>query len=88
MVVKVLGRQIKNARLRRNRAMDSVANSAGISRTTLWKIEQGDPGVAIGHYVRVLQTLGLEEDMILVARDEQLAKLMEFQGLEIKRGYE
>jgi hypothetical protein len=36
-----------------------MAGRANISRTTLNKIEKGEPGVAIGRYVRVLFVLGM-----------------------------
>jgi hypothetical protein len=36
-----------------------VAERASISRTTLGKVEDGDPGVAMGTYATVLFVLGL-----------------------------
>ncbi|KCH63441.1 hypothetical protein T558_04054, partial [Mycobacterium tuberculosis UT0002] len=35
-----------------------LAQRAGISRTTLQKIERGDPGVSIGAVMSVMQALG------------------------------
>lgn len=39
--------------------MAVLAERAAISRTTLGKIEKGDPGVSIGGYATVLFVLGL-----------------------------
>src|SRR6267154_2277912 len=55
-----LGRDIRDARRRRIPAA-IAAQRASISRTTLVKIEKGDPGVAVGIYATVLFVLGLAE---------------------------
>jgi hypothetical protein len=39
----------------------TAAQRASISRTTLVKIEKGDPGVAIGIYATVLFVMGMVE---------------------------
>ena len=49
-----LGENLRMARLRRNLPSEQVAERAGIARNTLIKIENGDEGVAIGSYLRVL----------------------------------
>lgn len=41
--------------------MAVLAERASISRTTLHKVENGDPGVAAGTYATVLFALGMEE---------------------------
>ena len=41
-----IGEQIKLARLRRRLPVALVAERAGISRATVWKIEKGDPSVS------------------------------------------
>lgn len=63
-----LGKNIKYARLRRDLSSEQVAERAGISRNTLIKIEKRDEGVAIGYYFRVLAVLGLDRDILLVAK--------------------
>ena len=55
-----LGRDIRDARRRRIPAA-IAAQRASISRTTLVKIEKGDPGVAIGIYATVLFVLGMAD---------------------------
>ena len=66
------GENIKYARLRRDLSSVQVAERAGISRNTLIKIEKGDEGVALGYYFRVLAVLGLDKDILLVAKDDEL----------------
>ena len=56
-----LGRDIRDARKRRRIPMQLAADRAGISRTTLDKIEKGDEGVSVGAYVRILFILGMVE---------------------------
>lgn len=54
-----LGQDIRDARLRRRIATAVMAERASISRTTLNKIEKGDPGVSLGNYANVLFVLGM-----------------------------
>lgn len=77
-----LGRNIKLARLRRRHPADVVAQRSGISRKTLYRVEQGDPAVALGIYARVLQALRLEQDLALVAVDDLLGRKLQDAGLE------
>src|SRR6202008_4297152 len=56
-----LGRDIRGARRRRRIPAAIAAQRASISRTTLVKIEKGDPGVAIGIYATVLFVMGMVE---------------------------
>ena len=57
-VLRKLGNDIKNARKRRRISTRVMAERASISRTTLNKLEKGDPAVSIGIYVTVLFILG------------------------------
>ncbi len=54
-----LGHDIRNARRRRRIPVALMAERASISRTTLNKVEKGDPGVSLGIYAKVLFVLGL-----------------------------
>lgn len=76
-VLAALGENIKLARLRRNFSMEMVAERAGISRATLWQVEKGNPGVAIGNYLQVLVTLGLQKDILNVANDDILGRKLQ-----------
>jgi hypothetical protein len=55
------GSDIKDARRRRRIPSEIAAERASISRTTLVKIEKGDPGVAFGSYAIVLFVMGMAE---------------------------
>jgi len=73
----VLGENIKLARLRRKFSAEQVAERADISRPTLVSIEKGNPNVTIGAYVKVLSVLGLENDIIEVAKDDKLGRRLQ-----------
>ncbi len=62
-----LGRDIRDARLRRRIPAAILAERASVSRTTLVKIEKGDPGVSLGIYATVLFALGMVERLADVA---------------------
>ena len=84
-ILETMGDQIRLARLRRKLSVELVADRAGISRTTVWKIEKGDPSVAIGYYAKVLNAIGMQEDLLLVARDDVYGRLL--QDAELERKY-
>lgn len=62
-----LGADLHDARKRRRLPMSVLADRAFTSRTTLQRIEEGDPGVGIGIYAAVLQALGLLDELAAVA---------------------
>ena len=80
-----LGENIRLARLRRNITAKLEAERAGISIATLAKIETGSSSVAIGNYMQVLMTLGLEGDMAKVALDDELGRKIQDAGLTPRR---
>lgn len=77
-ILETMGEQIKLARLRRDLSAELVAERAGISRTSLWKVESGGPAVAIGIYAAVLHALGgMDTDLLLIAKDDELGRQMQ-----------
>ena len=54
-----LGHDLRDARRRRRIPVAILAQRASISRTTLRKIETGQPGVSLGNYATVLFILGM-----------------------------
>ncbi len=83
-ILTTMGEQIRLARLRRKLSAKLIAERAGISRATLWKIEKGDSTVAIGAYAKVLAAIGLLDDLLLVAKDDALGHLLENSRLNEK----
>jgi transcriptional regulator with XRE-family HTH domain len=80
-----VGEQFKLARLRRKLSMEQVAERANIAKSTLWRIENGDPGVAIGNYLHVLLIYGLENDLFALALDDEMGRKIQDAGLLTKQ---
>ena len=77
-ILKNMGEQIKLARLRRSLSTELVAERAGISRASLWKVEKGDPSVAMGIYAAVLHALNnLDKDLLLIAKDDEMGRQLQ-----------
>lgn len=76
-----MGENFKLARKRRKLTTAQVAERADISRSTLYLIEKGDPGVAIGNYFKVLGALRLKEDILKLAGDDVFGRKL--QDLEL-----
>ncbi len=80
-----VGENIRKARLRRAYSSATVAQRAGITRKTLYRVERGDPAVALGIYARVLQALRLDNDLAAIAADDALGRKLQDASLEPKR---
>ena len=77
-----LGERLKLARLRRKLSSVVVAQRSGISRTSLYKVETGDPGATLGTYLRVLAVLGLEGDINALAADDRVGRKLQDLAME------
>ena len=77
-----LGERLRLARLRRKLSNAVVAQRAGISRTSLYNVEAGDPGATIGMYLRVMVVLGLEADIHTLAADDKVGRKLQDLALE------
>ena len=66
-----VGTNIKKARLRRNIRAELLAERAGISADTLTSIEKGVSTVSIGAYAAVLAVLEMDNDLGIIALDEE-----------------
>jgi len=56
-----IGSDIRDARRRRRIPVALLAERASISRTTLNKVQKGDPGVSVGTYGTILFVLGMTD---------------------------
>ena len=79
--MQVVGEQIKLARLRRNLSIAQVAERATCSPLTVSRIEKGVPTVAIGIYLRVLYALQLDDDILFLAKDDELGRALQDMNL-------
>ena len=76
------GANMKKARLRRNIRAEILAERAGISADTLSAIEKGVSTVSIGAYAAVLAVLNLDNDLEMIALDEEGKKQFEEHNLK------
>ncbi len=83
-MLKLFGENLRLARLRRNISSKLEAERAGISVSTLTKIEKGEPTVALGSYIQVLVTLNLSEDILKVAADDELGRKLQDLNLPVR----
>ena len=81
LILEKMGENIKIARKRRKLTMIQVAERADISRSTLYLIESGNSSVAMGAYFNVLRVLGLQDDFLKLAADDELGRRL--QDLEL-----
>ncbi len=73
-ILKSAGENLRLARLRRKLSAAKVAERAGISRNTLYLLEKGTPSTSLATVFRVLIVLGLEEDFLELAKDDELGR--------------
>ncbi|ERJ18733.1 DNA-binding protein putative [Salinisphaera shabanensis E1L3A] len=66
-----LGRNLNKARRRRRITVALMAERAQMSRTTLSKIEAGEPGVSMAHYASVMYVLGFIDELAAIGSAER-----------------
>ncbi len=76
-ILNQLGENIKLARKRRKLTAIQVAERAAIARTTLYQIEKGNSKVTIGAYFNVMRVLGLQNDFLLLASDDEMGRKLQ-----------
>ena len=85
LILAELGENIRLARLRRKLSLVQISERANISRPTLTEIEKGSPKVSIGYYFSVLKVLGLEKDLLLIAKDDLLGRKLQDAQIQVKK---
>ena len=74
--MEIVGEQFRLARLRRNLTMDQVAARAQCSRLSISRLEKGEQAVSLSIVLRVLYALQLEDDILLLAKDDTLGRVI------------
>lgn len=77
--------RLRLARLRRRLPAKQVAQAAGMSPMTLRSLERGGSGVTIGAYLSVMQVLGIEEDLNLLAQADPVGRQLQDARLPASR---
>jgi transcriptional regulator with XRE-family HTH domain len=80
-----LGERIYQARLRRRIPLVEFSQRIGVSRETVYRIEQGDPSVSMGTVARALAVLGLDLDLNLVAQEDPVGRKLQDGAATIRR---
>lgn len=76
-ILEQAGENIKLARKRRKLKSTQVAERADISRSTLVAIEKGNPSVSMGAYFNTLRVLGLQDDFLKLAADDEFGRKLQ-----------
>jgi len=79
-----LGQRLRFARLRRGMSGADMAEQACVSRSTVFKVETGDPGATLGTYFRVLNALGLARDIDLLAANDATGRRLQDLALGLR----
>jgi DNA-binding XRE family transcriptional regulator len=74
---KKLGAALARLRIARSMKQDQTALRAGLSRNTAYRLEKGDPGLALGHILRYLDAIVPGKTLLelLLESDPALAAL-------------
>lgn len=76
-ILEQVGENIRLARKRRKLTTLQVAERAGIDRTTLYHIEKGNGKVSIAAYFNTLRVLGLQDDFLKLAADDEYGRKLQ-----------
>ena len=76
-ILEQVGENIKLARKRRKLTTLQVSERAGIDRTTLYHIEKGKSSVSMAAYFNTLRVLGLQDDFLKLAADDDYGRKLQ-----------
>jgi len=85
-ILTAFGEDLFLAMKRREFTKSLVAERTGLDPKTITKVFNGDPGVAIGAYLKVMAVFGMESNFTDIAGHDELgSKLQDMKLLEKKR---
>ena len=76
-LLREFGDRLRLARLRRRLSAKHVCERAGMAPMTLRSLERGEAGVTIGAYLSVMQVLGLDKELNLLAAADPAGREMQ-----------
>lgn len=73
-----LGGRLKEARLRRNWSQQQTAEKAGLSESSIKKVERGSPRITVGAYLSLLDVFGMPTalDRVLAPGSDTLGEAL------------
>jgi transcriptional regulator with XRE-family HTH domain len=80
-----LGDRLRAARLRRRLSATEMAERVGVSRSTVARLEAGDPRVALGVMVRYLGVLGVDDDLSRILEADEIGMRIADASATVKR---
>lgn len=84
--IRILGENLKLARLRRRLPQSIVADRASISRQTLSKLENGDCKISIGVLANVLHALNdSDKELTNIMREDELGRTIQDLNIKVPR---
>lgn len=72
-----LGERLRAARLRRRMTQAALAARSDVSLPTLRNLEQGESSSSLATLLRVLQVLGLDKDIDVLAKDDEIGRRLQ-----------
>lgn len=85
VLLRQFGDRLRLARRRRRLSAKQVAERAGMAPMTLRSLERGRTGVTIGAYLAVMQVLGIESDLDLLAQADSTGHTLQDARLSTRR---
>lgn len=79
----LIGKRLKSARLRQNITQNSLAESSGISLSSVKKMEKGEIG-SFETFIRVLRTLGALGDLNPLTAEEEMSPIEYYEFVNFK----
>jgi transcriptional regulator with XRE-family HTH domain len=68
--LEALGARLRAARLRKELSQAALAERVGVHVQTILKLESGNPATSLATMLRVLQVLGMADDIDTLAAEE------------------